>query len=61
MELMASPSNMEVTPFSRPLPEPKRMMSIKIPHATLKPVRKVLSLLRDMLAAISCHLSMSNM
>ena len=58
--LVADDSNSFSTPFCKPFPDPKRIISIKIPHATLKPVRKVLSLFFLMVLKISCHLSVSN-
>ena len=47
-------------PLCSPLPAPNRMMSMKIPHATEKPVRNVRSLLRFMVLQISRKLSKSN-
>ena len=54
MEFMA---RSEADAWISPLPAPSRTISIKIPHATANPVRKVLSLLRLMVLYISCQMS----
>jgi hypothetical protein len=58
---VASPSNSFLTPFSRPFPEPSRIMSMKMPQATLNPVRNVRKLFFFIVSKISCHLSQSKM
>src|SRR5690606_25980296 len=60
MALTASRMKFSATPLLRPFPAPSNIISIKIPQATDKPVRKVRILFFLMVANISCHLSMSN-
>src|SRR6476659_989570 len=60
MLLMASSRNWYSTPFDRPWPEPSRMISMKIPQATLNPVRNDRSLFARMVSRISCQVSTSS-
>ncbi|CDB59029.1 unknown [Bacteroides ovatus CAG:22] len=57
MEFMARSEADCSNAWISPLPAPSRTISIKIPHATANPVRKVLSLLRLMVLYISCQMS----
>lgn len=46
IELTARPEKLSCIALRSPLPEPSNTISMKMPHATEKPVRKVRSLLR---------------
>src|SRR5215475_6927075 len=58
--LIASSRNSLSTPCPSPWPEPRSTISMKIPHATLNPVRKDRSLFARMVSAISCQVSRSS-
>src|SRR5262245_13391070 len=60
MLLIASSRNWYSIPWDSPSPEPRRMMSMKIPHATENPVRKERSLFARIVSRISCQVSASN-
>src|SRR6185369_18089113 len=60
MLLIASSRNWYSTPWCRPSPEPSSTISMKMPHATLKPVRNERSLFARMVSRISCQVSRSS-
>src|SRR6187455_395116 len=60
MLFTASSRNWYSTPCRSPWPEPSRRISMKIPHATEKPVRNVRSLFFRIVSRISCQVSTSN-
>src|SRR5574344_1801707 len=57
MEFIAMSEEEASNAWIRPLPAPSSTISIKIPHATAKPVRKVRSLFRLIVPYISCQIS----
>src|SRR5213594_3963580 len=60
MLLIASSRNWYSTPWLSPCPEPRSTMSMKIPHATLNPVRNDRSLFVRIVSRISCQVSTSS-
>src|SRR5262245_9651936 len=60
MLLTASSRNWLSTPCPSPWPDPRSTISMKIPHATLNPVRNDRSLFARMVSAISCQVSRSS-
>src|SRR5262245_49939413 len=60
MLLIASSRNWLSTPLPSPWPEPSSTISMKIPHATLNPVRSDRSLFVRMVSTISCQVSRSS-
>src|SRR5262245_50619910 len=60
MLFTASSRNWYSTPCASPCPDPRRTMSMKMPHATLKAVSAARSLLPRMVSRISCQVSRSS-
>ena len=58
--LVAAPEKPASMPFFRPLPEPRRRTSRKMPQKTPKAVRKVRRRFFDSAVQISCRWSRSN-
>ena len=60
-EFVEKPSTFFNTPFLKPLPEPNRITSIRMPQNTPKPVSRLRVLLRVIVTHISTQRSISNM
>jgi len=59
-ELVAKPFTFFHTPFLKPVPDPNRITSIRIPQNTPNPVKRLLVLLRVIVTHISTQRSISN-